>query len=410
MGTRRDFARWVVGATALAPVVTAEGAELGNLEANDTPSHVGSLYPFIRSQLSPGGPTLSFLRPEFRDLTAWRRRARRTVLDLLHYAPPKRRPDARVIGRWDRNGYTLEKIEFSTTPHLRVPAYVLIPRNAKLPAPGIVALHDHGAFYLWGKEKLVEAEGEHPAVARHKADCYGGRSIASELARRGYVVIVIDMFYWGERRLQAADDPEDWRERPASMTMERVTAAHQRASRYEDLTARTIGAAGFTWPGVMLWDDMRTVDYLASRPEVDRARLGCVGLSVGGFRTVHLAALDDRIRAAVAVGWMTSFPDQLRDRVINTIGHTMLIPGLYGLLDYPDVASLAMPRALMVINGSRDTLFVPEGVRKAFTKLAECWRKAGAPDNVRTRLYDSPHEFSVPMQEEAWEWLDRHLR
>jgi dienelactone hydrolase len=140
-------------------------------------------------------------------------------------------------------------------------------------------------------------------------------------------------------------------------------------------------------------------------PGQNPGRVGCVGLSVGGLRAGHLAALDDRIRAAVVVGWMTSFPTQLEKHVRHTIGHTKLVPGLYRHLDYPDVASLAMPAALLVINGSKDTLFHPAGVRAAFDKLAACYRKAGIPDRVRTRLYEAPHEFNVEMQTEAWAWL-----
>jgi hypothetical protein len=102
---------------------------------------------------------------------------------------------------------------------------------------------------------------------------------------------------------------------------------------------------------------------------------------------------------------MTSFPMQLEKHVRHTIGHTKLVPGLYRYLDYPDVASLAMPAALLVINGSKDALFHPNGVRTAFDKLAACYRKAGIPDRVQTRLYEAPHEFNVEMQTEAWDWL-----
>ncbi len=171
----------------------------------------------------------------------------------------------------------------------------------------------------------------------------------------------------------------------------------------------TITAAGFTWPGFIFWDDLRSLDYLASRPEVDPNRLGCVGLSVGGLRSCHLAALDDRIKAAVVVGWMCSFPRQIQNHIRHTIGHTKLVPGLYQHLDYPDVASLAMPAALLVINGLQDTLFEPQGVTDAFDKLVACYRKAGASEKLRTRLYDTPHEFNTEMQQEAWSWLKRWL-
>src|SRR5207302_7905928 len=132
-------------------------------------------------------------------------------------------------------------------------------------------------------------------------------------------------------------DPPDWRDRPRDVSRERIQAFNQRAGQNEELVGRTIGAAGFTWPGVMFWDDIRTVDYLLTRPEVDPKRIGCVGLSVGGLRAWHLAALDERIKAAVIVGWMASFPAQLRNRIRNTIGHTKLVPGLYRYLDYRSI-------------------------------------------------------------------------
>jgi len=221
------------------------------------------------------------------------------------------------------------------------------------------------------------------------------------------VVIVIDMFYWGERRLLLDTDSADWRERPVTISSERIVAFNHRAGQTEALVGRTIYAAGFTWPGVMFWDDVRTVDYLVTRPEVDKNRIGCVGLSVGGLRSCHLAALDDRIKAAVVVGWMTSFPYQLKKHILNTIGHSMVVPGLYQSLDYPDVAVLAIPSAMLVINGSKDALFAPDGVRAAFDKLTACYQKAGVPEKLRLRLYDTPHEFNTEMQAEAWEWLKR---
>ena len=417
MNTRRSLLRSAAaagipllasGRTGAAVEASATG--LGSQEPDaKTGSTVGSLYPFIRSQAVRGDFPLSYLGEQYQDLKLWKTRARARVMDLLHYAPPACDPKPEVVERTDRGDYIREKVFFNTTPDVRVPAYVLVPKNAKLPAPGIVALHDHGGYYFWGKEKLVEGVVEHAGMTDFKRQYYGGNSIASTLARQGYVVVVIDMFYWGERRMLLDDDPADWRERPRDIAPERVAAFNQRASQNEQLVARTMYAAGITWSGVMFWDDIRTVDYLLSRPEVDPKRIGCVGLSVGGLRSGHLAALDDRIRAAVAVGWMTSYPSQLKTKIRNSIGFTKMIPGLYRHLDYPDVISMAMPAALLVINGSRDGLFETEGVRVSFDKLAACYRKAGIPEKLRTRLYDTPHEFNAEMQAEAWEWLKRWL-
>ncbi len=407
MATRREFLQGAAAAVGAAGGMGMGQSSVGAVAVPGAPD-VGSLYPFVASQATRE-PALSWLRPGARDLAAWKRRARGKLLDLLQYAPPRCAPNAEILERIDRGDHFLERVRFNTTPDVRVPAFVLIPKGVRLPAPGVVNLHDHGGFYLWGKEKLVALPGEHTALTEFRKTSYEGRSTAVELCRRGYVVIVIDMFYWGERRMLLDDDPEDWRTRPASMPPQRVPEFNARSAGACPLVNHTIQAAGFTWPGVMLWDDLRTLDYLASRPEVDPKRLACVGLSVGGFRSCHLAALDDRIKAAVVVGWMTSFPHQLKKHIRWTLGETMLIPGLTRHLDYPDIASMAAPTALLVINGSRDTLFAPEGVRSAFDKLAACWAKAGATDRLRTRLYDTPHEFNVAMQEEAWEWLERWL-
>jgi len=418
MSTRREFlqhtAQGAMTWTALSIAPSLRAASAPSLPASPSPapipeSDIGSLYPLVQSQAVKGEFPLSFLQPRFTDVAAWKREARGRLLDLLHYAPAPSDPRAETVERVDRGDYFQERVFFNTTPDIRVPAFVLIPKRARFPAPGIVALHDHGGFYFWGKEKLVEDKDEHPVLTDFKRQYYAGRSIASELARAGYVVVVIDMFYWGERRMLLADDAPDWRERPRSITAERIAAFNRRSSEGEQLVGRTIFAAGFTWAGVMFWDDVRTVDYLLRRPEVDPSRIGCVGLSMGGLRSVHLGALDERIKASVVVGWMASFPAQLKSKIRNTIGHTKLVPGLYQQMDYPDVASLAVPTPLLVINGSKDALFDLAGVHASFDKLAACYAKAGVPERLRTRLYDTPHEFNAEMQTEAWAWLARHL-
>ena len=412
--SRRRFCQWLGSSGLLAgtsvpfPVADLPVFEQGSIAAAQTGSHIGSLYPFVQKQADRSQLELSFLRSEFRDLETWQKEARAKVLEHLFYTPPPVSPTPDVIRRTDRGDYVEEYLTFQTTPDVRVPAYVLIPKKAKLPAPGIVVLHCHGGFYLWGKEKVVEIEDEPPALTEFKQQLYDGKSIATELARRGHVVITIDMLYWGERRMLLDDDPPSY-SNPRRMTKDEIAAFNRRSQQAEQLVARSLFAAGITWPGVMLWDDMRTVDYLAARPEVDPRRLCCVGLSVGGYRSFLLAALDQRIKVAVDVGWMSSLGSHLRRHVINSIGLTFQIIGLYRYLDLPDLAALIAPRSVLVINGSRDQLFPSEGVDAAFKKIDQCFRKAGMPDRQRCRLYDAPHQFNVDMQAEAWEWIGRWL-
>jgi dienelactone hydrolase len=407
--SRRQFCEGLVAGSARRARTDTAIDVRGGSQAGVTPtgSHIGNLYPFVQSLADRSPLELSFLRPEFKNLRRWQATARNRVLDHLFYAPPRTPADAQVVRRTDKDGYVEEYLTFQTAPNVRVPAYVLVPKKARLPAPGIVALHSHDGIYLWGKEKLIEAENQHPYLTSFKQQRYGGRSIGAELARLGYVVIAIDMFYWGERRMLLDDDPPTYRERPQTMTEKEIQAFNQRSSQSESLIGRSLFTAGTTWPGIVIQDDIRTLDYLASRPEVDAKRLGCVGLSVGGHRSFLLAALDERIKAAVDVGWMTSFASQIKQHVINTVGLSFHIIGLYRYLDLPDLSALIAPRAVMVINGSQDRLFALDGVKAAFDKIERCYAKAGAPDRQRCRLFDAPHEFNLDMQKEAWEWLRR---
>jgi dienelactone hydrolase len=376
--------------------------------AGGEPPHIGNLYPFVQKQADRSALELSFLNPQFRTLAPWQKTARGRVLEQLFYSPPPVAPNPEIVRRTDRGDYIEEYLTFQTTLDLRVPAYVLIPKKAALPAPGVVVLHCHGGAYVWGKEKVVAVDDEPAALSAFKQQLYEGTSIATELVRRGYVVITIDMFYWGERRMLLEEDPPSYRE-PQRMTAEEIAAFNRRSSQSEQLVARSLLTAGITWPGVMLWDDLRTLDYLASRPEVNRQRLGCVGLSVGGYRSFLLAALDERIKAAVDVGWMTSFATNIRRHVLNTVGLTFHIPGLYRYLDLPDLAALIAPRSVLVMNGSKDRLFPLPGVEGAFQKIEACYRKAGVPERQRCRLYDVPHEFNREMQAEAWSWLEARV-
>ena len=409
--TRRQFCEGLIvagGMTGTLPDVAASSLPGGQeTAAARTGSHIGNLYPFVKAQADRSPFELSFLRPEFTNLARWKPGARSRILEHLFYTPPAIAPQPRLIRRTDKGDYVEEYLTFQTTPDLRVPAHVLIPKGAARPAPGIVVLHSHDGLYLWGKEKVVENEQEHPYLTAFKQRAYGGKSIAAELARRGYVTIAIDMFYWGERRMILDDDPPAYRDRSMALAEPDIRTFTQRASQGESLVARSLLTAGVTWPGVLLWDDMRTLDYLASRPEVDPARLGCVGLSVGGYRSFLLAALDERIKAAVDVGWMTSFGSQIKEHVVNTVGLSFHINGLYRYLDFPDISALVAPRALLVINGARDRLFALDGVKAAFETIGRCYAKAGAPERQQCRLYDAPHEFNLEMQTEAWAWLKR---
>jgi dienelactone hydrolase len=372
---------------------------------------LGTHWTNVFEKLSAGcRPKMSFLNDEFKDPQSWSQQARRTLLTNLHYSPPRCDPRPEVTDKADRGTYTRERILINTTPDIRVPTYVLVPKGLDKAAPAVVALHDHGGFYFWGKEKLVQVDPEHPELNEFKRTYYGGRSIADELARRGFVVIVPDMLHWGERGMYFEADPPRIRQRTLDVTKQDVIEFNARSWAHEELISRTALTCGATWAGINLWDDMRVTDYLLTRPEVDPKRVGCMGLSLGSVRTIFLGALHPAIRTSVAVCWMAEYQPMARNHVRNGIGFTKLVPGLYGDLDWPDVGALHWPNPLMIINGTKDALYPLEAARAAVDKLQRTYAKMGIPEKFESAFFDGPHEFNREMQDRAFAWMEKQLR
>ncbi len=371
-----------------------------------TESDVGTLWPFVEKLASRAFSPLAYTQPTYGQLDRWKSVARAKVLDLLHYTPPKWPTKGRTLEKIDKGDHVQEKVQFNTSPHFRVPATVLVPKDApRRETPAVIALHDHSGFYLWGKEKLIEDEEENAVLREFKQRYYSGRSIATDLVRQGYLVIVIDLMYWGERRMILDDDPDDWRTRAKDLPVGRVSSFNVRSSQYEPLVSRTLMSAGLTWPGLIFWDDLRTVDYLLTRPEVDRTRIGSIGFSLGGIRSCFLGALDDRVKTSVVAGWMTSIPFQLQSDIKFSIGYSMLVPGLHRYLDYPDILAMNAPKPLLVMNGRQDGIFNADGVLEGYQKLKKSYEKAGYSDMLVMREFEAGHVFSQEMQTAATRFL-----
>jgi dienelactone hydrolase len=380
----------------------------GLAAAPQRPADLGTLFPAVETLAGKQEFPWSFLTGRFPNLPAFRQAATGKVFELLSYTAPKVDPRPEIVETTDCGDYTREKILFSTTPDFRVPAYVLVPKGLTGRAPAIVDLHSHGGMFVFGKEKVIDFGSNHPAMTvYHKAN-YDGRPTATALVRRGYVVISIDAFMFGERRLLLDEDSRFGYDR-AKYTAEDAVYLSRQCAKKESTIVKSLAFAGMTWPGIVFWDDIRTVDYLAGRPEVDSSRIGCLGISMGGYRSLYLAALDDRIRAACVTGFMSTVRPMLRAH-IDTHSFVHFLPGLHRYLDLPDVSSLTAPRALLVQQCSRDGLFPLSGMKESVAKIAAVYAKAGCADQFSGRFYDEPHRFTVAMQDEAFAWFDRHLK
>jgi dienelactone hydrolase len=379
---------------------------------------LGNLYDVIAGIGCGQEPSLSFLDPKWKSLDEWKKVARPLIRNLMQYEPAAEPVSAKTLKVEERDGFQVEAVIIKGPPAYDIPAWVLTPGGRPGRLPGIIAIHCHSGRYVWGHEKIVSHPDESEAVAAFRERAYG-RPYAEVLAKRGFVVVVIDGFYFGSRRLRpeamdAATAVPALRQRVAAIkdsqpgSEEWLRSIDAVCSEAENLTAKTIFSTGATWPGLLAWDDRRSLDYLCSRPDVDPQRIGCVGLSIGGLRTGHLIATDPRVRVACVTGWMTEFRSQLRNHLRN---HTWMIyiPGLYKALDLPDAVALHAPGALLAQQCGRDALYPMAAMKGSVEKLTRIYAKAGIPEKFRGTFHDVPHSFNPVMQEEAFAWIEKWI-
>ncbi|HXY82100.1 MAG TPA: hypothetical protein VEH56_00155, partial [Candidatus Saccharimonadales bacterium] len=293
--------------------------------------------------------------------------------------------------------------------------FFLYPKIRTGMLPAVIALHDHGSFFYFGKEKITELEDELRIVEDFKRQYYGGRSWATDLARRGFAVLVMDVFLWGSRKIPLESVNEDFLKFFEGVKPDSEEYIRKYNEFWEmnecSIVADTILQAGTCWPGIFGYEDRRSVDYLITRSEVDPNRIGCGGLSGGGLRTIFLSGLDERIRCSFCVGFMSTIRGLLRNHIRCPPGHGLFtyVPQLFSYLDLPDVISLQAPSPLMVQFDSEDELFSLDGQRSADQKLAQIYSKIGYPNNYAGRFYSGPHKFDVVMQRDAFAWLEKWL-
>ncbi len=381
-------------------------------ESAAPPADVGQYYPFLQKHADRMPRSFSYLARDWPDREQWRLQGRAKMHELLAYDPPACPLNAQVLEKVQKDGYTRSLVRYSVAVDRTTDAFLLIPDNRNGPAPAVVAIHDHGGFYYFGKEKITEIEDPPEILKRFIERSYGGRTYADELARQGFVVLVPDGFYFGSQRIDAASVSTRFTSTLKDLepgSDDYIQKFNRFASSHETLTAKTIFTSGATWPGILFQGDQTSVDYLLMREEVDPERIGCIGLSIGGFRSAHLAGLDPRIKAAVVAGWMTTYDTLLKNHLRN---HTWMIyvPGQLRYLDLPDVVSLNARRPLMVINCLQDRLFTLKGMQAAERKLDTIYKKMNAQERFKCRYYDVPHSLNVPMQNDAIKWLERWLK
>lgn len=360
-------------------------------EAYEVTGNMPVFYQQMKQQLTY---PLAWGKAEEKDFAKWKAQARHVLAECIQNLQPAPKAYAmEVTDREQRDGYEARKIRFNLSEWSRVPAYLLVPEG-KGPFPAIVLLHDHGAHFSIGKEKMVRPFHVAPEVMEDTdqwaSQCYDGQYVGDYLARHGYVVLAVDALFWGERGRKEGTSYD---------------AQQALASNFLQM--------GASWGAFINVDDMRSAEFLASLPFVDKKRVGSLGFSMGAYRSWMLAALTDVVRASASVCWMNT-TEHLMTLTNNQnkggSAYAMLIPALRRYLDYPHVASIACPKPTLFFNGTRDKLFPTEGVKEAYREMEAVWKSQGASDRLVTKLWDEKHFFNKEMQKETLEFFDRWLK
>lgn len=241
---------------------------------------------------------------------------------------------------------------------------------------------------------MVRPFGVSPEISADAEDwvvrCYDGQYTGDYFAQNGYVVLSIDALFWGERGRK-----------------EGVSYDGQQA------LASNFMQMGASWGAFINMDDVRSAEFLASLPFVDKNKVGCLGFSMGAYRSWMLSAITDCIKASASICWMNT-TEYLMTLTNNQnkggSAFSMLIPGLRRYLDYPHVASIACPKPTLFFNGTQDKLFPVEGVKDAYSTMQSVWQSQKASDRLVTKIWEEKHFFNKEMQRETLEFFNKWLK
>ena len=333
------------------------------------PNHVNGL---ARATLATrAGKIASLTNPAA--LQARKQYVRERILASLGSLPERTPLNVRPVGTLERPDYRIEKFIFESQPRFYVPAHLYLPKRGTPPYPAILFPLGH----------------EFDTKARPLWQLFLGT-----LATRGYVVLTYDPVGQGER-IQLYDP--DWGESKVFRNNTEHTILGIQCLLIGDNLAR-----------YSVWDGMRALDYLLSRPEVDATRVACTGNSGGGNMTAFLAALDDRIQVAAPSCWINSW-QSLLDTIGQQDAEQVLIPSLQDGLDHGDFIYAFAPKPYLILSAIRD-FFAIKGVRETYDETRQIYAMLGAGEKLQKAEADAGHDYSKPLRMAAYRWFGRWLK
>jgi dienelactone hydrolase len=273
---------------------------------------------------------------------------------------------ARVTGRISRARYTLEKILFESRPNFLVSANLYLPKGYSGPRPAVLNVIGHSPAGK-GTEKVQR------------------RAIAQ--ARKGFVALVVDCIGQGERQVV---DYARFGKPPGN--------AHQ-------IIGTQAFLAGTHVFNFMVWDAIRAVDYLVSRPEVDPTRIACTGCSGGGMMTTYILAFEPRITVAVPACNPCTWSHRVHANLATDHEQVFFVAFAAGIDPRGDPLFCQMPRPLLIDATSDDNLNPPSGVWELSAWLYRAYSAHGAPHKFQTTMIKAPHGYNKEQREVAYAWM-----
>ncbi|MCP4610786.1 MAG: prolyl oligopeptidase family serine peptidase [Planctomycetes bacterium] len=295
---------------------------------------------------------------------------RKQLFEMLSLDPLPEKTDLKpvITGSVEHDKFTVENIHFQSMPGLYVTGNLYIPKDIEKPAPAILYVCGHGPT-----KKNNISYGNKVSYQRH----------AGWFARHGYVCLIIDTLQMGE-----------------------IEGIHHGTYRYD---MWWWNSRGYSSAGAEAWNCIRSLDYLQTRKEVDKDRIGVTGRSGGGAYSWWIAALDERIKVAVPVAGITDLQNHVVDGCVEGHCDCMYIVNTYRW-DYPLVAALVVPRPLLISNSDKDTIFPLDGVVRVHQKIRDIYRLYDADDKLGLQITEGPHKDTQELRVHAFVWFNRFLK
>ncbi len=307
------------------------------------------------------------------DWLEYRDQVKLKLSQIIGPFPEKTPLNPEITGVIKRDDYTVEKLIYESQPGFYVTAALFLPKSRKGKAPAVIYCSGHSDLGF-------------------RSDTYQTKII--NLVKKGFVVLAFDPLGQGER-MQYPDDEGKWSRIGGS------THEHSYAGAQSFINGNSLAK-------IMIWDGIRSVDYLLTRPEVDPQRIGMTGRSGGGTQTAYIAAFDDRILAAAPEAYITRMETLLKTRGPQDAEQN-LPDFVANELDLADYLVARAPKPTLIISTSRD-FFSIEGARDTYQELQQAYRALGKPENISMSEDDAPHASTPKNREAMYAFFQQHLQ